>query len=177
MTPYRILISALLVLMPLHAFAPQALAQAPSPFGSLIPTESQETAVRLQVLKVDDISATDSVYTVERKPIETGWMATVQGTISDRQYLVFVLVHPLLGDSWVVQSPVARPSISGIWRTTCLFGSARKGKDEDYELMAVGSQQRDLYRPGQRIMASHFPPPDIPQTDSVLIRRVRSPNP
>jgi hypothetical protein len=104
-------------------------------------------------------------------------MATVQGTITNRDYQVFVLVHPLLQDAWTVQSTVARPSKTGVWRTTCLLGTERKGKDEDYEVIAVASARRDQYRPGQRIPANQFPPADLPQSETVLVRRVRSPGP
>ena len=150
--------------------------QAPAPFG-LLPTQVSPDSVRVEILKIGMTSTMDSVHATAGHPIETGWKATVQGTVSDREYQVFVLVHPLLGDSWMVQSFTSRPSKTGTWRTTCLFGMERKGKDEDYELIAVGSLERSKYRPGQRIPANQFPPTDMPQTDTILIRRIRSPNP
>ncbi|OGG52257.1 MAG: hypothetical protein A3F84_04125 [Candidatus Handelsmanbacteria bacterium RIFCSPLOWO2_12_FULL_64_10] len=145
--------------------------------GGFLQTATPAESIRVEVLQVDDFLTSDSLFAVARRPIETGWKATVQGTISYRDYQVFVLVHALLSDTWIVQSAVARPSKTGTWRTTCYFGAERKGQDEDYEIIAVAYLKRDQFRTGQRIPANQFPPADIPQSDTVLIRRVRSPSP
>lgn len=169
--PVALILSALLF------GAATSVAQTASPFGSILPAQTPPESVKVEIVQVDNVFTADSIYASARKPIETGWTATAQGTISLRDYQVFVLVHPLLSDTWTVQSSVARPSKTGTWRTTCLFGTERKGKDEDYEVIAVASLKRDQYRPGQRVPANQFPPTDIPQSDTVLIRRVRSPSP
>lgn len=161
-------LSALLLVV-----APPLVAQV----GGFLQTETPAESIRVEVLQVDDLFTSDSLFAVFRKPIETGWKATVQGTISYREYQVFVLVHPLLSDMWTVQSTVARPSKTGTWRTTCFFGTERKGQDEDYEVIAVAYLKRDQFRTGQRIPANQFPTSDIPQSDTILIRRVRSPSP
>lgn len=166
--PVVLIFSALLLGAPLSASA-QA--------GGFLQTETPAESVRVEVAQIDNFSTADSAYALARMPIETGWKATVQGTISHREYQVFVLVHPLLSDTWTVQSAVARPSKTGTWRTTCFFGAERKGQDEDYEIIAVAYLKRDQFRTGQRIPANQFPPTDIPQSDTVLIRRVRSPSP
>ena len=70
--------------------------QAPAPFG-LLPTQVSPDSVRVEILKIGMTSTMDSVHATAGHPIETGWKATVQGTVSDREYQVFVLVHPLLG--------------------------------------------------------------------------------
>jgi hypothetical protein len=145
--------------------------------GGFLQTAIPAESIRVEVLQVDDFLTTDSLFAVARRPIETGWKATVQGTISYRDYQVYVLVHALLSDTWIVQSTVSRPSKTGAWRTTCYLGAERKGQDEDYEIIAVAYLKRDQFRTGQRIPANQFPPPDIPQSDTVLIRRVRSPSP
>lgn len=158
-------------------------AQTSSPFGGFLSSEAAPDSALLEINQIDDIrlappfSQADSARLAEHKPIETGWKATVQGTISSREFQVFVLVHALLTDTWIVQSTVARPSKTGTWRTTCYLGAERKGQDEDYEIIAVASLKRDQYRTGQRIPANQFPPQDVSQSDTVHIRRVRSPNP
>lgn len=157
-------------------------AQTTSPSGGFLSSQPPETA-ELEIAQIDEIrisppfAQADSVRLAEHKPIETGWRATVQGTISSREFQVFVLVRALTSGPWLVQSTVARPSKTGVWRTSCYLGSERKGQDEDYEIIAVASLKRDQYRTGQRIPANQFPPEDIPQSDTIHVRRVRSPNP
>lgn len=165
---FLFLLSALMIGAPLSASAQT---------GGFLQTETPAESIRVEVLRVDNLFTSDSLFAVAHKPIEVGWKATVQGTISYREYQVFVLVHPLLSDTWTVQSAVARPSKTGTWRTTCYFGAERKGQDEDYEVIAVAYLKRDQFRTGQRIPANQFPTADIPQSDTVLIRRVRSPSP
>ena len=172
----------ILFILSIGVSAPSVSAQTASPFGGFLSQAPSDSAL-LEIAQIDDIrlappfSPADSTRIAEHKPIETGWKTTVQGTISSREFQVFVLVHALLSDTWIVQSSVSRPSKTGTWRITCFLGAERKGQDEDYEIIAVASLKRDQYRTGQRIPANQFPPPEIPQSDTVHVRRVRSPNP
>lgn len=172
-----LILSVPVTLFILSVLAMGIISPASAQIGGFLQTATPAESVRVEVLQVDDFLASDSLFAVARRPIETGWKATVQGTISHRDYQVFVLVHALLSDSWTVQSAISRPSKTGTWRTTCYLGTERKGQDEDYEVIAVANLKRDQYRPGQRISANQFPPTDIPQSDTVLVRRVRSPSP
>lgn len=158
-------------------------AQTASPFGGFLSSQDTPETAEVEIAQIDEIriapplAQADSARIAEHKPIETGWKATVQGTISRREFQVFLLVRALTSGTWLVQAPAARPSKTGIWRTSCLLGTERKGQDEDYEIIAVASLKRDQYRTGQRIPANQFPPDNIPQSESIHVRRVRSPNP
>lgn len=173
---------SILLLSALMSGAPVS-SWAQSPFGGFLQTQPSAESAQIEILQVDNarlalpLTGPDSVRATEGRPIEAGWKVTIQGTISSRDFQVFVLVHALLSDTWIVQSTVSRPSKTGIWRTTCYLGAERKGQDEDYEIIAVASAKNDQYRTGQRIPANQFPPTDLSQSETILVRRVRSPNP
>jgi len=87
--------------------------------------------------------------------------AMVRGTISDSNLQVFVLIHPMATDRFWVQ-PL--PERGSNWHTYCFFGEPNRGIGEPFEIIAVASRNRNLFRRGDTL------PSPLPDNPHILIR-------
>ena len=74
----------------------------------------------------------------------------VRGTVSDPKLNVYILIHPLTTNLWWVQNiPAVGPD--GRWQALCYFGTENLGIGEPYEIIAIASSKRGLYKPGDTL--------------------------
>jgi len=87
----------------------------------------------------------------------------VSGSISDSSLQVFVLIHPMAtGKFWI--QPIPTVSSDGKWKAYCYFGEPNIGIGEPFEIVAVASKNKKLFKEGDTLPS---PLPDNPQ---ILIR-------
>lgn len=89
------------------------------------------------------------------------WRDWVRGTISDPNLQVFVLIHPVATNRFWVQ-PI--PDRGSQWRSYCYFGEPDRGIEEQFEIIAVASGNKTLFKEGDTLPS---PLPDNPQ---ILVR-------
>jgi hypothetical protein len=111
-------------------------------------------SITLKITSIDDSP-------LERgKTPQVGLRVSVEGTVSDEKAIVCVAVHPMSGDTWWIQSlpsPPDKIENAYRWRTTALCGTTELGRNEDFEIVAVAEQARDLCQAGKQFKAEEFP--------------------
>ena len=91
----------------------------------------------------------------------------VRGTVSDPKLNVYVLIHPLTTNLWWVQNiPTVGPG--GKWQSFCYFGTENLGIGEPYEIIAVATSKKKLYKPGDTL---EIVPLDLLRSRIVTVRR------
>jgi len=97
----------------------------------------------------------------------------VRGCISDSSLQVFVLIHPMATAKFWVQ-PIQNMGTDGSWEAYCYFGESNQGIGEPFEIIAVASRNRNLFREGDTLPS---PLQDNPQIllKSKPIRVTRDP--
>ena len=83
----------------------------------------------------------------------------VRGCVSDPSLQVFVLIHPMATNKFWVQ-PIPNMGTDGSWEAYCYFGESNQGIGEPFEIIAVASKNKKLFKEGD-ILPS--PLPDNPQ--------------
>jgi hypothetical protein len=72
-----------------------------------------------------------------------GFRHQVQGTVSDPNARVYVLVHPTAwSDIWVQDPPLV--DSAGNWRVNAHIGTAGEGIAQDFEILAIASNENFL---------------------------------
>ena len=87
---------------------------------------------------------------------KVGMTYIVKGEVSDPTYQVYVLVHPLMTDTWWVQT-IPEVSPDGTWRTRCYFGTETAGIGEPFEIIALAATEKNLLHSGQTIPVGRLP--------------------
>lgn len=87
----------------------------------------------------------------------------VEGTISDPKLQVYVAIHPMATDKFWIQ-PIPTISSDGKWKSYCYFGEPNIGIGEPFEIIAIASRNKKLFKEGDTLPS---PLPDNPQ---ILIR-------
>jgi len=83
------------------------------------------------------------------------WRNMVRGTVSDPKLQVFVAIHPMATDKFWIQ-PIPNMRSDGRWEAYCYFGEPNIGIGEPFEIIAIASRNRNLFREGDTL-ASPFP--------------------
>jgi hypothetical protein len=91
------------------------------------------------------------------------WRAIVKGTISDSKLQVFAAIHPMATDKFWIQ-PIPNMRSDGRWEAYCYFGEQNIGIGEPFEIIAIASKNKKLFKEGDTLPS---PLPDNPQ---ILIR-------
>jgi hypothetical protein len=91
------------------------------------------------------------------------WRTIVKGTISDPKFQVFVAIHPMATDKFWIQ-PVPTVSSEGIWTAYCYFGEPNIGIGEPFEIIAIASKNKKLFKEGDTM------PAPLPESPEILIR-------
>lgn len=91
------------------------------------------------------------------------WRTMVRGTISNPNLQVFVLVHPMATDKFWVQ-PIPNMHPDGKWEAYCYFGEPNQGIGEPFEIIAVASRNRNLFREGNTL------PSPLPDNPRILVK-------
>lgn len=111
-----------------------------------------------------------------RPDTQVGPSELVKGRVSEPGLFVYVLVHPLLGQSWWVQRLPTPPNRDGSWQSIAYFGTdTGKGIGEHFEVVVIAARNRTLLTEGQTIsgqrvrqlMEEHI------HSDVVAVKRVR----
>lgn len=89
----------------------------------------------------------------------------VSGCVSDATLQVFVLIHPMATNKFWVQ-PIPNMGADGSWEAYCYFGEQTQGVGEPFEIIAVASRHRNLFREGDTLLS---PLQDNPQ---ILFRSI-----
>jgi len=123
-------------------------AQPPPTAGTQVPSPPAR-ATRVAITRVDGATVTATSHP------QVGHVVVVEGTTTNPDAVVCVLVHPLQSDTWWVQNlpglPDQQPDGSWSWRTTVFCGSERLGLGEDFELLAIAEQTQSLCVPARQI--------------------------
>lgn len=90
------------------------------------------------------------------------WKHMVRGNVSNLSLQVFVLIHPMATNKFWVE-PI--PNMSGNdWAAYCYFGEPKIGIGEPFEIIAVASQNRELFREGDTL------PSPLPNNSQIQVR-------
>lgn len=81
----------------------------------------------------------------------------VRGSVSSRDLQVYVLVHPVATANYWVQ---ALPEPAENWQIYAYFGEPSKGLGESFEILAVASPKKALFKRGDMLP---FPLGDHPE--------------
>lgn len=109
-------------------------------------------------------------------PAEGGhvcWRTMVTGSISNPNLQVFILIHPMATNKFWIE-PIPNMRSDGRWEAYCYFGEQNQGIKEPFEIIAVTSKNKNLFKEGD-ILPS--PLQDNPQiiTRSKPIKVIRDP--
>jgi hypothetical protein len=108
---------------------------------------------------------------------QVGREVMVEGTISDPNAIVCVLVHPLLADTWWVQNPPSPPGKiddkTWRWRTIALCGTEELGLNEEFEIVALAESQRAACQLGKTFKTPDFPN-ELPRSEIITVKRIRN---
>lgn len=74
----------------------------------------------------------------------------VSGSVSDSSLQVYVLIHPMATNRFWVQ-PIPNMNPDGRWESYCYFGESNRGIGEPFEIIAVTSRNRNLFREGDTL--------------------------
>lgn len=91
------------------------------------------------------------------------WRTMVTGSISDPNLQVFVLIHPMATDKFWIQ-PIPTVSSDGKWKAYCYFGEPNIGIGEPFEIIAIASKNKKLFKEGDTL------PSLLPDNPQILIR-------
>jgi hypothetical protein len=118
---------------------------------------------------------------IDDKPLEIGQkphvgrQVMIEGTVSDPNVTICVLVHPLTTDTWWVQNLPSPPGKVGektwSWRTMALCGTEDLGLNEEFEIVALAESKRAVCQLGKQIKIEEFPQ-DLPRSEIVTVKRV-----
>lgn len=109
---------------------------------------AQEDAEAVTIKSTVAITSIDGEPAQQETIMHVGNQTLVRCSVSDTSMYVFLLVHPLLGSEWWVQKKMTRipqDTRQGI----ALLGSEKQGKGEYYEIAAVATPNKNLYKEGQ----------------------------
>lgn len=67
---------------------------------------------------------------------------TIQGRVSDPRVPVVVLVRPLTTRFWWVQRIPAPANRDGSWETLASFGESKRGVGEEFQIIALVTEER-----------------------------------
>jgi len=140
--------------------------------------ESQSTSTppldaRIAITKIDE-----AILTPDSRP-DVGMRVVVEGTITNPELTISVLVHPIISDTWWVQNPPSLPEEIGQnlwgWRTTIFCGNEVDGRREQYEILALAESKMAIGGSGTQIMATQLPEKvrGLPRSKQILVKRVR----
>jgi hypothetical protein len=101
---------------------------------------------------------------------EVGRIALIKGRVSNPQWSVYVLVHPMVTPKWYVQKLPSPPNADGRWQSICFFGAERAGIGEFFEVVAIFAEARHLFREGQEL---NMLPDGYPRSTLITVRRGR----
>ncbi len=94
---------------------------------------------------------------------EVCWRTIVEGTVSDPTLHVYVAIHPMATDKFWIQ-PIPTISSDGKWRVYCYFGEPNIGIGEPFEIIAVASKNKILFKEGDTL------PSPLLENPQILIR-------
>lgn len=94
---------------------------------------------------------------------EVCWRTMVEGTITAPKLQVYVAIHPMATDKFWI-SPIPTTSSDGRWKSYCYFGEPNIGIEEPFEIIAIASKNKKLFKEGDTLPS---PLSDNPQ---ILIR-------
>lgn len=94
---------------------------------------------------------------------EVCWRTIVKGNISDPKLQVYVAVHPMATDKFWIQ-PIPTISSDGKWRSYCYFGEPNIGIGEPFEIIAIASKNKKLFKEGETLSTP------LPDNNQILIR-------
>lgn len=94
---------------------------------------------------------------------QVSWRSIVKGTISNPELQVFVAIHPMATDKFWIQ-PIPNMSADGQWKAYCYFGEPNIGIGEPFEIIAITSKNKDLFREGQTL------PSPLPNNTQIIVR-------
>jgi len=127
--------------------------------------------------------ATVAITKIDETVLQTGQVppvgrqVMVEGTISNPQVIVCVLVHPLTTDTWWVQNPPSPPGKiddkTWRWRTIALCGTEELGLNEDFEIVALAESQRAFCQLGKTFKTPDFPN-ELPRSEIITVKRIRN---
>ena len=131
--------------------------------------------VSVAITKIDDAAPQSGQIP------QVGRQVIVEGTISDPQITVCVLVHPMASDTWWVQNLPSPPGKvddkTWRWRTMALCGTGPEegnlGLNEEFEIVAFAESQRAICQLGKTIKTQDFPN-DLPRSEIVTVKRVKN---
>lgn len=78
------------------------------------------------------------------------WRSIVKGTVQDPKLQVFVAIHPMATAKFWIQ-PIPNMSTDGKWKTYCYFGEPRIGIGEPFEIIALATKNKKLFREGDTL--------------------------
>ena len=120
---------------------------------------------------------------IDDKPLEIGQkphvgrQVMVEGTISDPNVNICVLVRPMTTDTWWVQNLPSPPGKidekTWRWRTMALCGTDTLGLNEDFEIVAIAEGKRSICQLGKQIKAEEFPR-NLPRSEIITVRRAKN---
>lgn len=93
---------------------------------------------------------------------EVCWRSMVKGTISDPNLQVFVAIHPMATDRFWIQ-PIPNMRSDGRWEAYCYFGEPNVGIGEPFEIIAIASRNRNLFKEGTIL------PSPLPDNHEILV--------
>lgn len=107
---------------------------------------------------------------------EVCWRERIRGTISDINLQVYVLIHPMTTNTFLVQPlPEERESS---WEAYCNFGKPEKGIGEHFEIIVVASKNKKLFKEGETLSYPLLNNPNIlHKSKPVMVTRAACLNP
>jgi hypothetical protein len=113
------------------------------------------------------------VITEPKDGKEVCWRSMVKGTVSDPKLQVFVAIHPMATNKFWIQ-PIPNMRSDGKWEAYCYFGEPNIGIGEPFEIIAIVSKNKKLFKEVDTLPS---PLPDNPQilvrSNPIVVKRVR----
>ena len=113
--------------------------------------------------------------TQPQQDAEVGLRELLLITVLDAGPHVYVLVHPLLTDTWWVQRRPGPANAAGEWQSIAQFGEGDAGINEYFEIVALATQAPNQFQVGEKIDGARMSDllTQYPHSDLVLVKRVR----
>jgi len=91
------------------------------------------------------------------------WRTMIRGSVSDPKLQVFVAIHPMAAPKFYIQ-PIPTMSSDGKWSAYCYFGEQDQGINEPFEIIALASKNKNLFKEGDIL------PSPLPDNQQILFR-------
>jgi hypothetical protein len=139
------------------------------------PQGTKTVATKIAITRIDNVRITPT-----SRPRRVGMRVNVEGTITNPNAEISILVHPVISDTWFVENPPGLPDSLRRnlwrWRSTISCGNREQGLNEDFEIMAIAEVKRSTGATGTSIKAEKLPEriKGLPRSNQVVISRVRN---